>query len=174
MLELLKPDLAGRPTWRLSPLVTLADRPDVGLPRRLDAEGSPRPAVVLVDRGAPTGGLGAGHATRPGHGDPWPDHLALAPGDADDLLGAVELGLHIPAFATGDGTWELDGARVIERGRLSTPVAGRVEVDPLAVLGTAEAMAAHPELVPTDDDSALSIGATLAPALRARTGVTIL
>ena len=47
------------------------------------------------------------------------------------------------------------------------------EVDPIAVLAATEALTAGQRLVPTDDDSALTIGATLAPALRARGGVTI-
>ena len=50
---------------------------------------------------------------------------------------------------------------------------GVAEIDPLAVLATSEALTADQQLVPTDDDSALTIGATLAPALRARGGVTI-
>jgi hypothetical protein len=41
------------------------------------------------------------------------------------------------------------------------------------VLAATKALTGEQRLVPTDDDSALTIGATLAPALRTRGGVTI-
>ncbi len=41
------------------------------------------------------------------------------------------------------------------------------------MLAATEALSAERQLVATEDDSALTIGATLAPALRARAGVTI-
>ena len=48
-----------------------------------------------------------------------------------------------------------------------------MEVDPITVLETTEALSSARQAVATEDDSALTIGATLAPALRARAGVTI-
>jgi hypothetical protein len=80
----------------------------------------------------------------------------------------------IPAFLEADdGGWLLDGARLIEGGKPTWPLNGAVEVDPIGVLAATDALTAAQQLVPTDDDSALTIGATLAPGLRARGGVTI-
>ena len=154
------------------------------LPRGFDAEGVPRVAVELIAAGVARGfvadtatGGSTGHATRPGHAEPWPDHLVLAAGDADGVAALAEpvaLGLLIPAFLPGEhGGWLLDGARLIEGGEPTWPVNGVAEVDPLAVLAATEALSAERRLVATEDDSALTIGATLAPALRARAGVTI-
>ena len=90
------------------------------------------------------------------------------------LAAPVALGLLIPAFLPGEhGAWLLDGARLIEDGEPTWPVNGIVEVDPITVLETTEALSSARQAVATEDDSALTIGATLAPALRARAGVTI-
>ena len=191
VLEALKPELAGpesllaahRGAAIAAPAITLADDAGVTLPRAFDAEGVPRGAVVLIEGGVAAAhvadtasGGSTGHATRPGHAEPWPDHLVLAGGDAADLAALAEpvaLGLLIPAFLPGDHGWLLDGARLIEDGEPTWPVNGVAEVDPFALLAETEALSAARQLVATEDDSALTIGATLAPALRARAGVTI-
>jgi predicted Zn-dependent protease len=192
-LELLKPELAGADTLVAAqhgsaiaaPAITLADdaRGAGTLPRSYDAEGVPRQRVALIEDGVAhrpvadtaTGGS-TGHATRPGHAEPWPDHLALDPGDAEDLAALaapIAMGLLVPAFLITDHGWLLDGARLIERGEPTWAVNGTADVDPVALLATTEALTRTQQLVPTDDDSALTIGATLVPGLRARTGVTI-
>jgi predicted Zn-dependent protease len=193
LLEALKPELAGnegliaaRQGDRIvAPCVSLSDSPRFPgtLPRSLDAEGVPREPVPLIQDGVAqrfvsdtaTGGS-TGHATRPGHAEPWPEHLVLVGGgavDAAELAAPIELGLFIPAFLVSEHGWLLDGAQLIEAGETTWAANGVAEVDPVAVLAATEALASTQRLVPTDDDSALTIGATLAPALRARGGVTI-
>jgi len=44
---------------------------------------------------------------------------------------------------------------------------------PRALLGATEALTSAQRLVPTDDDSPLTIGATMCPALRAMSGLTV-
>jgi predicted Zn-dependent protease len=193
VLEALKPELAGdegavavrRGTRIVAPCINLADSPRYPgtLPRSYDAEGVPRRPVPLIQDGVAHGhvsdtatGASTGHATRPGHAAPWPDHLVLIGGGAAgeaELAEPVTLGILIPAFLQADHGWLLDGARLIERGEPTWPVNGVADVDPLAVLAATEALTGGQQRVPTDDDSALTIGATLAPALRARGGVTI-
>ena len=84
-------------------------------------------------------GGSTGHASRPGHADPWPDHLVLVGGgaaDEDALCAPLQLGLHIPAFLlTAEGGWRLDGARMVEGGRRTDATTGLADLDPLAVLG---------------------------------------
>lgn len=193
VLELLKPDLAGREgliaahrgTRVVAPCINLSDSPRLPgtLPRSYDAEGVPREPVPLIQDGVAhrfvadtaTGGS-TGHATRPGHAEPWPEHLVLVGGGAADvaeLTAPIELGVFVPAFLMTEYGWLLDGAQLIEAGEPTWPVNGVAEVDPVAVLAATDALSAAQRLVPTDDDSALTIGATLAPALRARSGVTI-
>ena len=193
VLEALKPELAGadsllaarRGSRIVAPCINLSDSPRFPgtLPRSYDAEGVPRRPVPLIQDGvahravADTAtGASTGHATRPGHAEPWPDHLVLVGGGAAgtaELTGPIELGLLIPAFLPADHGWLLDGARLIERGEPTWAVNGVAEIDPLAVLAATDALTSTQQLVPTDDDSALTIGATLAPALRARSGMTI-
>jgi hypothetical protein len=193
VLELLKPELAGpegliaahHGERIVTPAVTLSDAPRAPgtLPRSYDAEGMPRRPVALIADGVAqrpvadtASGGSTGHATRPGHAEPWPDHLALDGGDARDiteLATPIALGLLIPAFLITEHGWLLDGARLIERGEPTWAVNGAAEVDPIAVLATTEALSSSRQLVPTDDDSALTIGATLAPALRAQAGVAV-
>jgi hypothetical protein len=143
----------------------------------------PRSTVLLIGDGVAHGvvadtasGGTTGHATRPGHAEPWPEHLVLAGGAAADdaeLAAPIALGLDIPAFLLTDRGWLLDGARLIEAGERTWAATGVAEVDPLALLAATEALTGARRLVPTDDDSALTIGATLAPALRARGGIAI-
>ena len=83
-------------------------------------------------------------------------------------------GLLIPAFLPGEhGGWLLDGARLLEGGEPTWPVNGIVEVDPISGAGDDRGALLRTQAVATEDDSALTIGATLAPALRARAGVTV-
>ncbi len=193
VLEALKPELAGsegllaarRGARIVAPNVNLSDSPRFPgtLPRSYDAEGIGREPVALIQDGVAhrvvsdtASGGSTGHATRPGHAEPWPDHLVLVGGgaaDADELAAPVALGLSIPAFLPTERGWLLDGAQMIEAGERAWAVTGLAEIDPVAVLAGTEALTASQQLVPTDDDSALTIGATLAPALRARGGVTI-
>jgi predicted Zn-dependent protease len=194
VLELLKPELAGpdgliaahHGARIVAPAITLSDaaRAPGTLPRSYDAEGVPRRPVPLIADGVAqravadtASGGSTGHATRPGHAEPWPDHLVLDGGAARDvaeLAGPIALGLLIPAFLITEHGWLLDGARLVERGEPTWAVNGAAEVDPVAVLATTEALSTARQLVPTDDDSALTIGATLAPTLRAQAGVRIL
>ena len=168
-----------------APCVSLSDAPRVPgtLPRSYDAEGVPRSTAPLIRDGVAHGvvadtasGGTTGHATRPGHAEPWPEHLVLdggAAADVAELAAPIALGLDIPAFLLTDRGWLLDGARLIEAGERTWAATGVAEVDPLAVLAATEALTGARRLVPTDDDSALTIGATLAPALRARGGIAI-
>ncbi len=194
LLEALKPELAGPESFLAAragarvaaPVIDLSDAPQHAgtLPRSYDAEGVPRRAVSLIEGGVARGavadtasGASTGHATRPGHAEPWPEHLALAGGTAAgaaELDAPIALGLAVPAFLISDEGWLLDGARLIEDGERTWPVAGVAAVDPLAVLAATEALTSAQRLVPTEDDSALTIGATLAPALRALGGVAII
>ena len=193
VLELLKPELtapdgliAARHGARIvSPAVNLADSPRFPgtLPRSYDAEGVPRRPVPLIQDGVAhqvvadaATGVSTGHATRPGHAAPWPDHLVLTGGGAasvDELVAPLELALFVPAFLPSGHGWLLDGARLIEAGERTWPVNGAAELDPVGVLAGTEALTGAQQLVPTDDDSALTIGATLAPALRTRAGVVL-
>ena len=193
VLEALKPELAGpeallaarRGARIAAPCVSLSDAPRAPgtLPRSYDAEGVPRSTAPLIRDGVAHGvvadtasGGTTGHATRPGHAEPWPEHLVLdggAAADGAELAAPIALGLDIPAFLLTDRGWLLDGARLIEAGERTWAATGVAEVDPLAVLAATEALTGARRLVPTDDDSALTIGATLAPALRARGGIAI-
>lgn len=193
VLEALKPELAGnegliaarRGTRIVAPAINLSDSPRFPgtLPRSYDAEGVPREPVVLIQDGVAhravsdtASGNSTGHATRPGHAAPWPDHLVLVGGGAADvaeLAGPISIGLFIPAFLHTERGLLLDGAQLIEGGELTWAVTGLADFDPVTVLASTEALTASQQLVPTEDDSALTIGATIAPALRARGGVTI-
>jgi len=193
VLEALKPELAGsdgllaarRGTRVVAPAINLSDSPRFPgtLPRSYDAEGVPRSPVPLIQDGVAhrivadtASGGSTGHATRPGHAEPWPEHLVLVGGgceDAAELAAPIDAGLFIPAFLPTERGWLLDGAQLIEAGAPTWAVTGIAEIDPVAVLATTEALTGRHQLVPTEDDSALTIGATLCPALRARGGVTI-
>ena len=194
VLEALKPELAGpeallaarRGAPLAAPCVTLADdaRHAGTLPRSYDAEGVPRAAVTLIAGGVAQGvvrdtasGATTGHATRPGHAEPWPEHLVLAGGEAageDELAAPIALGLAIPAFlVSGDGL--AARRRPPDRGRRAD-VAGRRRRRgrPARRARRHRGADRRARLVPTDDDSALTVGATLAPALRALGGIAII
>ena len=126
VLEELKPELAGgesllaarRGDRIAGTAIDLADASAETLPRGFDAEGVPRARVELIAGGVARGhvadtasGGSTGHATRPGHAEPWPDHLVLAGGDAADLAALaapVALGLlsrpSCPASTAGCST----------------------------------------------------------------------
>jgi predicted Zn-dependent protease len=193
VLEELKPELAGpagliatrRGERLVAPNINLSDSPRFPgtLPRSYDAEGMPRRPVPLIQDGVAhrfvgdtASGDSTGHATRPGHAEPWPDHLVLVGGgaaDRDELTAPIAIGLYIPAFLLTARGWLLDGAQLIEAGETTWPVMGVAEIDPVAVLACTDALTGRQKLVPTEDDSALTIGTTICPALRARGGVTI-
>jgi predicted Zn-dependent protease len=193
VLELLAPELtapdgliaARRGARIVAPAINLSDSPRLSgtLPRSYDAEGVPRRPVPLIQDGVAhhvvadsATGATTGHATRPGHAAPWPDHLVLIGGGArsvDELARPLELALFVPALLPSEHGWLLDGAQLIEAGERTWPVNGTAEVDPIAVLAATEALTARQQLVPTDDDSALTIGATLAPALRTHGGIVV-
>lgn len=193
VLEALKPELAGadgllaarRGTRIVASSINLSDSPrhPGTLPRSYDAEGVPRSPVPLIQDGVAhrpvsdtATGASTGHATRPGHAEPWPEHLVLVGGgcaDAAELMAPIVLGVHIPAFLLTERGWLLDGAQLIEGGQPTWAVTGLAEVDPIAVLAATEALTARQQLVPTEDDSALTIGASLCPSLRAQGGVAI-
>ncbi len=172
--------------------VTLAD--DAGhhgtLPRAYDAEGVPRRAVTLIDRGAAVGqvhdsasaGAGStGHATRPLTLAPHPDHLVLAGGAAEDvaaLVGDVEDGLFVPALGEvvdrtdGGRCQALAGAGRIRSGRLVGRVPPLVvEVRAFEVLAAVDGLTAAQRLLPLRGQCPGGLGAAVVPALRATAGV---
>ena len=180
--------LAGR---RGAPIaargVELADdahHPEV-LPRAHDAEGVPRRRVALIASGVARGAVldsaaaaredseSTGHSTRPGALAPYPEHLVLAAGDADDLVAGATVGVYIPALARDPhGRAVMRGAIRIGDGRLQRGIADRhVDVDPLAVLASVEALSGRRRLLPLRGHCPGGIGCALVPALRATSGV---
>jgi alkanesulfonate monooxygenase SsuD/methylene tetrahydromethanopterin reductase-like flavin-dependent oxidoreductase (luciferase family) len=99
----------------------------------------------------------------------------LVGGGADDvaaLAAQVGDGLYVPALGRDDGRWTTRGAVRIRDGRLGRGVDDRpVELDPLAVLASAEALAAAQRLLPLTGHCPGGIGAALVPPLRAGAGV---
>ena len=191
LLEELKPELAGgesllaarRGDRIAATAIDLADASADTLPRSFDAEGVPRARVELIAGGVARGhvadsasGGSTGHATRPGHAEPWPDHLVLAGGDAADvaaLAAPVGSGSPDPRVPAGRA-WRLAARRrAPDRGRRAD-LAGQRHRGGRPDQGAGDDRGAllRRQAVATEDDSALTIGATLAPALRARAGVT--
>jgi PmbA protein len=178
--------------------ITLADAPDVAgtLPRAFDVEGVPRQAVELVRDGVVHGvvwdtvsaaAAGAdvastGHAGQPGRPLPFPHHLVLAPGgaaDAAELARPLERGLFLGAIpgveSAGEGVLRAEGcaAFAIRDGEIAEPLEDpRLELRPLELLATAQALTAHRRLIPTYG-GARHVGATLTPALRAGGGIRV-
>ena len=193
VLELLKPELtapdglvaARRGARIVSPAVNLADSPRFPgtLPRSYDAEGVPRRPVPLIQDGVAHQVVAdAASGVVDGPRDPPRARRAVArpprptgggAASVDELVAPLELALFVPAFLPFGRDWLLDGARLIEAGERTWPVNGAAELDPVGVLAGTEALTGAQQLVPTDDDSALTIGATLAPALRTRAGVVL-
>jgi predicted Zn-dependent protease len=152
------------------------------LPRSHDAEGLARSPMPLIQDGvahrvvrdsASPGGASTGHATVALASAPVAQHLVLVGGgaaDEDELMRPVERGLYLPALDHA-GRRAL-GAVLIEGGRPAAPLRDfDVEVDALAVLAGAQALTMRQQLVPTDDVSARTIGASVCPALRASRGI---
>ena len=154
------------------------------LPRSYDAEGLPRQPLPLIQDGvahrvvrdtASPGGPSTGHATVALAVAPVPQHLVLVGGgaaDEDELMRPLERGLFIPALDRA-GRRAL-GAALIEDGRRAAPLRDfAVEVDGLAVLAGAQALTMGQHLIPTDDVSARTIGASICPGLRSTGGVAV-
>jgi PmbA protein len=183
--------LAGRRGTRVAaPSVNLSDssRYPGTLPRSFDAEGVPRRPVALIQDGVAhravldtaaaqrTGEASTGHATRAGALAPYPEHLVLVGGGADDiaaLAAPVADGLYVPALGRdGEGRPLARGAVRIRGGRLAGGVDDRpLEVDPLAVLAGVEALTAAQRLVPLAGHCPGGLGAAMVPALRTAAGV---
>ena len=154
------------------------------LPRSFDAEGVPRQPLPLIQDGvahrvvrdsASPHGPSTGHATVALACAPVPQHLVLVGGGASDeeeLMRPLDRGLHIPAIDPA-GHRAL-GATLIEGGRRGAPLRDfHLEIDPLAVLAGAQALTMRQQLVPGDDFSARTIGASVCPALRAAGGIRV-
>lgn len=152
--------------------------------RSYDAEGLPRQPLPLIQDGvahrvvrdtASPGGPSTGHATVALAVAPVPQHLVLVGGgaaDEEELMRPLERGLFIPALDRA-GRRALGGA-LIEDGRPATPLRDfEVEVDALAVLAGAQALTMGQRLIPTDDVSARTIGASICPGLRSTGGVEV-
>jgi hypothetical protein len=127
------------------------------LPRTYDDEGRALSPAPLVQDGVATGNRGR-------------DHLVLVGGGAADvaeLAAPIEKGLYLPA---------LDVAVPIRRGALlleeAAPV--RVELDPLELLGAAQALTAAQSVIPSAARSARTVGATVCPAVRFGGGLRLL
>ena len=157
--------------------------------RSYDAEGVPRKPVPLIQDGVAhravldttaadrAGDRSTGHATRPYALAPYPEHLVLVGGGADDvdaLAQDIQDGLYLPSIGRDDeGRAVSRGAVRIRNGRLGRGVADRpLELDPLGVLASVEALTAAQRLVPLTPHCAGGIGAAMVPALRATAGVT--
>ena len=155
------------------------------LPRSYDAEGVARSPLPLIQDGvahrvvrdsASPGGPSTGHATVALAAAPVAQHLVLVGGgatDDDELMRPIDRGLYIPAIDRA-GRHAL-GAALIEGGRRGTPLRDfEVAIDSLAVLAGAQALTMRQQLIPTDDVSARTIGASVCPALRSTSGIRVL
>jgi PmbA protein len=174
----------------VAPNINLSDSPrfPATLPRSYDAEGVPRQPVPLIQDGvahravhdstsaAAAGTASTGHATLPaGLAAPRPEHLVLVGGgaaDLDELAAPVAHGLLIGSI-TPAGMAE--GVRLIEDGRIAEPAVNlMVEIDPLELLAQVQALTARQRTVPPAQRApAWSIGATVAPGLRAGGGIRV-
>jgi predicted Zn-dependent protease len=191
--------LAGRFGTRIvAPNINLSDSPrfPATLPRSYDAEGVPRQPVPLIQDGVAhravhdstsataAGTTSTGHATLPGGlTDPLPEHLVLVGGgaaDLDELAAPLERGLLVGALHPA-GPWTLgergsalaQGVHVIRDGRIAEPVGNlAVAFEPLDLLARVQALTAHQRTVPPPHRvPGWSLGATVAPGLRAGGGV---
>jgi len=191
--------LAGRFRTRVvAPNINLSDSPrfPATLPRSYDAEGVPRQPVPLIQDGvahravhdstsaAAAGTASTGHATLPGGlTGPQADHLVLVGGgaaDLEELAAPVRSGLLIPqlsvygAWTLGErGTALAEGVRVVRDGRIAEP-AGNLPVafEPLELLAQVQALTARQRTIPAPHRvPGWSMGATVAPALRAGGGL---
>jgi predicted Zn-dependent protease len=181
--------LAGRFGTRVvAPNINLSDSPRYPgtLPRSYDAEGVPRQPVPLIQDGvahravhdstsaAAAGVESTGHARLPGGlAAPLPEHLVLVGGGAagvEELAAPIAHGLLIGSITPGGIA---QGVRLIRDGRIAEPVANRpVAFDALDVLARVQALTGRQRAVPPARRvPAASVGATLAPGLRASGGV---
>jgi predicted Zn-dependent protease len=169
-------ELAARRGARVvAPCINLSDSPRFPgtLPRSYDAEGTPKQPVPLIQDGVAHRQIShaTGHAPSAGR-TPVPEHLVLVGGGAADvaeLAAGIERGLLLTdvGFAAA--------ARVIEDGELGPPANDlRIAFDPFEILASTDALTARQRLVPTEDWRSIRvIGATVAPALRARAGIRV-
>jgi predicted Zn-dependent protease len=183
--------LAGRFGTRVvAPSINLSDSPrfPATLPRSYDAEGVPRQPVPLIQDGvahravhdstsaAAAGTASTGHATLPaGLAAPRPEHLVLVGGgaaDLEELARPVAHGLLIGSI-TPAGLAE--GVRVIRGGEIAEAAANAaVELDPLELLAHVQALTARQRTIPpAQPGPAWSLGATVAPGLRAGGGLRV-
>lgn len=177
ILDLLRPSF-GRPGALplgrrvAAACISLSDSPRFAgtLPRSYDVHGVPRSPVPLIQDGVAHRLVShlTGHAVRAGHAEAAPAHFVLVGGGAAseaELMAPIELGAYLPA---------LDLAFLVEDGRIAGPLAlgsEGVEVDPLAVLASTQALTAQQRTIPTPG-TARTVGATVCPALRATAGIT--
>jgi len=174
-LDLLRPAF-GRPgalamgTRVAAACVSLSDSPRFAgtLPRSYDVHGVPRRPVPLIQDGVAHRLVSAatGHAVRPGFADAEPGHFVLVGGGAgseEELMAPIALGAYLPT---------LDRAFLVEDGRIGPPLRGTIQVDPLAVLASTQALTSRQRTVPTAG-GARTVGATVCPALRAGGGVAL-
>lgn len=179
--------LAGRRGTRVAaPAVNLSDsaRYPGALPRSYDDEGVPRQPVPLIQDGvlnrgvhdtasaAQAGEASTGHATRALALAPLAENLVLIGGsvaDVAELCAGLPAGLFIPALERTGDHLTASGAAVVAGGAVTGP-AGRlsVEVDPLAVLASVEALTSAQRLVAFSGD-----GGAVVPALRAGSGLRV-
>ena len=155
----------------VAPCINLSDSPRFGgtLPRSYDVHGVPRQPVPLIQDGVAHRLVSpaTGHAIRPGEPAAEPRNLVLVGGgaaDEEELMAPIERGVYLP---TGSRAFEIAAGR---RGR---PLAIRtLEIDPVAVLASTQALSARQRTIP-GTGGARTIGATVAPALRATAGVRV-
>jgi len=154
------PPLAGHRGRRVaSAAINLSQSPRFAttLPRSYDLGGRPlAPAPVIQD----------GVAT----GNPGGDHLVLVGGGAagvEELAAPLARGLYLPT---------LDTAVPIRDGELVAVEAAavRVAIEPLELLGAAQALTSWQATIPTEQRSARTVGATVCPAVRFGGGVRVL
>ena len=193
--------LSGRLGTRVvAPNINLSDSPryPATLPRSYDAEGVPVQPLPLIQDGvahrtvhdsttaAATGAASTGHAALPGGlAEPRAEHLVLVGGgaaDLDELAAPMERGLLIGTLA-GRSTAApgaaasavAEGVRAIRDGRIAEPLPSLVvRFEPLDLLSRVQALAARQRTIPAPDGGpGWSLGATVAPALRAAGGMNV-
>jgi PmbA protein len=158
-----------------APAINLSDSPRLArtLPRRFDAEGTPKAPVPLIQDGvahrvvhdvrsaALAGDMSTGHALAPG-GDPWgphPTNLVLAGGGAaseDELCAPLERGIYVTRLwyenvvrpkETLVTAVTRDGTFLIEDGEVTRPLRDlRLTDSVLSILSSVEALTANQQL----------------------------
>jgi PmbA/TldA metallopeptidase C-terminal domain len=175
LLDRLREDF-GRPgamalgTRVAASTISLSESPRFAatLPRSYDVHGTPRQPVPLIQDGVAHRivSLATGHAVAAGRPEARPEHLVLVGGGATsvaELLAPIADGLYLP---------ELDRAyRILDGALVGRVDAAGLDVDPLEVLASAQALTSRQQTVPAGTASPRAIGATVCPALRAGAGV---